>query len=173
METKEKYGLDLVILPNHAHTPDGATARYDRLLDLCKIGSTSGWTCKKTAEFGDIYLFWFGKPVCEIAAVGVSHGDVEMSYNDNWDWTDAEKGWFCSYSPLCALEHKLTADDLRNDDCLGQWWKGRPFQGRPKSIKDTNVAERLIETILAKNKRNPALRKMLCGPFHRFSPTAH
>lgn len=122
-----------------------------------------GWTCKKSAEAADVYLFWFGKPIAELGAIGISAGDVEELENDGWDWTDAERGWFCSYRPLVALDSALSVDDINGDRTLARWWQGRPFQGRPKSVKDIDVAQRLIEMILDRNKRNEKIRATLSG----------
>lgn len=163
MDSKQRFGVDVVFLPTHAYYGmDGAGfGRYDDFRERCEEGKVEDWTSKKTAELGDIYLFWFGKPISEISGVGVSLGDSERKENNGWDWTDADYGYFGSYSPLISLASPVTLEQIKHDTVLLKWWNGRPFQGKPKSIKSAEVAERLVQLILKSNSKDRELRQTL------------
>ena len=118
MNTREQFGVDLVFLPNHAHVgdEDDNTERHDRFIKFCETGKVNGWTSKKTAEYGDLYLFWFGGPIFNIAGIGVSQGcDGEPVENQGSDWTDAEHGFFCHYEPLVSFANPITIDAIKGD----------------------------------------------------------
>jgi 5-methylcytosine-specific restriction endonuclease McrA len=141
---------DIVFLPNHADSEDGQEARLDEFLGCCSEGSTDDWTCKKMAALGDLYFFWFGKPVMRIAGVGVCKGDVQGESNIGADWTDSRTLWMCPFDPLEELKRPITVDHIRDDPVLATWWKGKPFRGRPKTIPE-EVASRLISLCLHLN----------------------
>jgi hypothetical protein len=177
MDTKEMYGVDLGFLPNHAYLGDDSnnTGRYDDFLSCaaegrCCNADGTGWTSKKTAEFGDIYLFWFGQPISTIAGIGVSQGcDGIPRQNEGWDWTDAEYGFFCDYEPLVALASPITIEDIKAERLLADWWTGRPFQGRPKSVKDPKVAHQMVNLILEQN--SDRITKQILQPFQKTTTT--
>jgi hypothetical protein len=157
---------ELVFLPNHAGYGDDEEARLRDFLHGCRKGRLESWTCKKTAGCGDVYLYWFSHPSSQLAGIGVSSGEISPEENDGWDWTDAEKGWFCEFEPLVALRTPVTLEDIHDDRILTAWWKGRPFQGRPKQIVQASVARRLSELILQKNSKDKGLARIL-GRFSR------
>ena len=153
MDTKKQFGVDLVFLPNHASSgeEESETDRHDRFIHFCKRGELKTWTTKKTAEPQDIYLFWFGSPIFEISGLGNPKGVVERLENEGWDWTDADYAYFCDYK-LIDFPNPITIDDIKSQKTLADWWNGRPFQGRPKSIKDASVAQQLVKLIIERNK---------------------
>ena len=54
-------------------------------------------------------------------------------------------------------KERLTVNDLVHDGLLARWWRGRPFQGRPKRIVTPAVARRLTGLILPEEfKQSPA-----------------
>src|SRR6516162_7841708 len=126
----------IVFHPDHAGDQDDPTKQLDTFLGCCREGSTDGWTCKKTAQRGDLYLFWFGKPaVKKIAGVGICKGDV--------DPTNVERHWMCSFDPLKALTRPITGDQIKGDRELAKWWKGKPYRGGPKNIPEQFAASLL------------------------------
>jgi hypothetical protein len=125
-------------------------------------GKVESWTCKKSAILGAVYVFYFGKPISELAGLGVcDSAEIEECENDGWDWTDAPVGWFCKYRPLVAFENPVTVEDILADSVLRAWWRGRPFQGGPKEVTPPEACERLIEVILKKNRADLKLARIL------------
>ena len=89
------------------------------------------WTCKKNAEPGDLYLFWFGDPLGEISGFGIHNGVVRCEENFGADWTNARQLWFGSFEPLIALRRPVTRQQILSDRALAHWWeKNRIGVGR-------------------------------------------
>ena len=141
---------DVVFFPNHAGYGNNATARVRDLDRHCRDGYADDWTTKKKAANGDIYLFYFGKPIQQIRALGICCGDVKELRNDDddWDWTSSKRGWFCQYEPLIRLPVPITTADILANETLAGWWSTRPYRGLPKTVKkQPAVANELLSLV--------------------------
>jgi hypothetical protein len=151
---------DVVFIPNRVqYERDGRAAnRRDDLLRLCRQGGADGWSCKKTAQEGDLYVFYMGKPVEQIVCIGVSDGEVVEEQNDgSFDWTNAPRAWFCGFRPLVALRYPVVVSENQSHAKLRQWWHGRPFQGGPRTVP-AEVVKPLLELI---RRRNDSQKRLI------------
>jgi hypothetical protein len=126
-----------------------------RFQKLCRNGQ-GAWTCKKTARVDDLYLFWFTAPTCAVTGFGVVKSTARKS---------ADRGWYeCDFHPLVRLVHPISLEDIHDDTSLAEWWKGKPFVGRPKTIIPEKAAKRLLELVWKRNRRHRALLEKSLRP---------
>ena len=136
-----------------------APTRYDEeAKSACRRGRIRSWTCLKSAEKGDLYLFYFAKPLQCIAALGIVNSEVEEEYNDGWEWTDAEKGWFCEFRPAIWLRSPIAVSEVKANAALSKWWNSRPYRGRPKRLTTGNIAIELCHAVL---QANPSVKRLV------------
>lgn len=139
----------------------GADESLQVFLEQCDSGLLEGWSCKKTAQVGDVYLFWFCQPAEVLAGVGIV---ANVPYEDEkaGDWGSAARmAWFCTYEPIIALPNVIRPSDIRGDADLKRWWHGRPFQGGPKRVEINPYGRKLAAMILKKNPRDAHLARFL------------
>jgi len=151
---------DVVFSPLRAARGDDDPTGIARYQDL--VGNRSGrlndWTCKKTAQAGDLYIFFCGKPVFEVVAIGIHTGEVR-SDDTVVDWTKNPVSWFGNFEPFVVLENPLTKTYLRDHPTLSQWWAGSPYRGRPKTIlAQPRAAAMLLQRIAV---ANPGTQKII------------
>jgi len=141
------------------HVQDGDRNWWDEFHEGCEEGYLEGWTCKKTASSGDLYVFFFGNPRCCIAGVGVAVGNQdEYDEEGDYEWTGSAKWWFCDFDPLRRLDQPIPSTRIASDPVLSQWWVGgRVCRGRPKRIRD-RYAIPLLQLIV---ETNPALADII------------
>jgi hypothetical protein len=134
----------------------------DQDWDAGKVAN--GYTCKKSAKHGDLYLFWFAEPYHGVYELGVCDGNVRTKDESNWPfWPEWPEGWVCGYDPFLRLENEVRLlDHVQTDPVLSNWWRGLPARGGPKTLlKNPIVARRILELIL---RLNPDLTALL-GPY--------
>ena len=138
---------ELVFLPNHAGKDDNEEGRLKDFLACCRQGFVNSWTCKESVQTGDVYLFWFCSPASILAGIGVSLGDRDELENDEWDWTDAEKGWFCAFEPAITLSQPLTVLDISRDQVLARSLcegRSRPFAFSTRRLRRVTKKTQVI-----------------------------
>ncbi len=129
----------------------------DAMMAECRKGSASGWTCKKTALPGDLYVFYFGSPEFSIRALGVVKGKVEREENrKRFGWTKKPYEWFCDFKPVVRLRRPVTRSEIEADQILTDWWRGLPYKGGRKAV-GVPYARRLLGLVVKKNPRWRAL----------------
>jgi hypothetical protein len=140
---------DIVFNPSTAYNDYGPLNRWQAFVDACDRDGEVDWTGKKTARFGDLYLFWFSAPKHCIAGVGFPNGEVFGKTR----WPSPQIGF-----AVKRLPRPIGIDEIRDDSTLTRWWAGNPYWGGPKTIKQAAVAKRLLDLILEKN---PGLADLL------------
>jgi len=133
----------MVLLPN-------GPSRKDDFLRACREGYADGWTARKAGAIGDVYLFYFAKPIEAILGIGVAASDA-WDEEGPFDWTTKEYDWFREYEPLVSLDRPLTVAHLKNNRSLREWWNDqKPYRGR-KGISDARIQHRLCSMIIEQN----------------------
>lgn len=148
---------ELVFNPNRAGYGGHERKRLNDFLSWDE-GHLEDWTCKKTESGGNVYLFWFGDPVSQLAGVGISLGKAKPTRGP-FDWTKATIEWTCDFKPLFLLRRPITLADIHSDRVLARWWKSKPYRGRRKI--EQPAAGRLASLILERNPRSQRLAHKL------------
>ena len=140
---------DIVFLPNRVVSPIFGDV-YKKFLSTRNGKHLKSWTCKKTAKPGDLYLFYFGVPVSAIVGMAVCKKEPDPEGWKEKRWGNKSKFFSCSWKELHHFSDPIPVDRISNGaSVLAQWWKTRPFQGRPKTIPDP-VAQRLLVEIASR-----------------------
>lgn len=140
---------DIVFLSN-------GPGRKNEFLRACREGYVDNWTARKTGAVGDVYLFYFSKPIGAILGVGVAASDA-WDIDGPFDWTTKNYDWFREYEPLVSLDRPLAVAQLKNHRILKKWWDRQPYRGR-KGISDARVRDLLCTMIV---DQNPACLSVL------------
>jgi hypothetical protein len=153
LDTSEDIVFDPLVL---AITDDsGPAPRRSDPSESWQTGKIDfGYTCKKTAQKGDLYLFYFGGDQEQgIFGFGVCDGNVQPKTENNWPfWPYWPKGWVCGYDPFLRLEQPVLLEDIVQDAILAKWWQGLPARGGPKTLlRNPDVARRILTLILRLN----------------------
>jgi HNH endonuclease len=114
-------------------------------------GSSKSETCKKGAQPGDLYLFYFGHPESKIESFAVC---AEPPDPDGKLY-DGVKMWFCGMRKLYHLRRPVTKAELEDTPVVDQWWATHPYYGRPKTIRPA-VADRLLRLIASREPQQVA-----------------
>jgi hypothetical protein len=152
----------LYFSPTAAETEEGPP----NLRDPCyfwEAGKVAdGYSCKKTARQGDLYLFWFADPYSGVCGIGVCDGNVRRKDETNWPfWPRWGDGYVCGYDPFLWLEQPVLLNDITADSILAEWWQGMPARGGAKTMvtdRKPFAARRMVELIRG---RNPELAPTL------------
>lgn len=138
------HARDVVFSPNLVVSP-----RFDDVYKkfMARRGKRTleSWTCKKTAQPGDLYLFYFAHPVEQILGLAVCSGFPDL---EGKLLSEGQRMFFCPFDRLHHFDSPISAEELRSDLLTDSWWSSKPYRGRPKSIPDA-VASALLELITA------------------------
>jgi hypothetical protein len=158
----------LTFSPTAAETEDSTPNPRDPCF-FWEMGKVSdGYSCKKTARQGDLYLFWFGDPYCGVCGLGVCDGNVRRKDETNWPfWPEWDDGYLCGYNPFLWFDEPVRLNDILADPILAEWWQGMPARGGAKTMRTEKkpfAARRMLELIRGRNtKLSPTIDEYIRG----------
>lgn len=146
---------DVVFVPNLVDSPTFGKVHED-FTRRRNRKTLKSWTCKKTAQPGDLYLFYFSQPVAKIAGMAVCSEPPDPKGWKERNWSNRRKMFFCSFEKLHHFDSPVAAEDMQANPMVGSWWKTKPYRGRPKTIPP-EAASILLQMIVTREPKTALL----------------
>jgi hypothetical protein len=133
----------------------GKINRYRNFLSLKKSKRVDSWSATKLFTPGDLALFYFGKPMSSIAAMGIVNSSPKDAVG-SFDWTKRKKATFCKYRPVWFLKNQIQLLTNNKNAMLVKWYRGKPYR-RTQRIPEKVAFALLLKLVTS----NPSIKTVL------------
>jgi EVE domain len=149
--TKTENNIHLVSL----RTKSERINRYRDFKSWKSSRYVDGWSATKKFNSGDLALFYFGKPLSSVVALGIVDSDP-YEKKGSFDWTKKNKAVFCDYKPVWFLKKHVKLGENLKRPVLNKWYQGKPYRSTRRIPQ--NIGILLLEKVLT---LNPLVRSEL------------
>lgn len=101
-------------------------------------------------------LFYFGRPVSSIVALGFVASKEPKLLKGHFDWTKRKRATFCDFSPIWLLRKKAPLEEICNNSALKAWYQKKPYRN------SRELALRIGRSLLSEiTRNNPDIQRRL------------